>query len=75
MHVIGVKDNFPYIQNLSTFCFSYKMKTIGPNWLKISHKRKNIISLHVLKSQLIQTSSFDFIGKIVFLLKMGYHIL
>lgn len=71
MHVISVKNHFLYIQNLPAYCFSYKIKTISPNCLRILHKIINFVSLKVLKSYLIQTISFDFIGKIVFRVKNG----
>ena len=71
VQTIGLKCNFSYINNLTTFYFSYNIKTISPRCLKIKHKRKNIASLNVLKFQVIKTSSFDFIRKNSFWAKNG----
>ena len=71
LHIISMKNIFCIFKICQLFVFPKKIKTISPNWLRILHKIINLGSLNVLKSYLIQTISFDLIGKIVFRVKNG----
>ena len=66
--------NLQYTPNLAIICFTIKQKPFVPKKNIFAQNGVNIDKFHMFNLQVDEISSFDFMGKTIFLVKKGIPI-